>query len=109
MQWMIADSEIELQASRLMVRHAAWMLAQGDEARQESSMAKVFVAETVDRVVDRAVQMCGGLGVSGLTPLASFYEEARAFRIYDGASEVHRWVIARRALKRMAAEAGAGR
>lgn len=100
-QWMVADSEIELRAARLMVRHAAWLLAQGEQARQESSMAKVFVAECVDRVIDRAVQMCGGTGVSDLTPLADFYREARAFRIYDGASEVHRTVIAIRALRRM--------
>jgi acyl-CoA dehydrogenase len=52
-------------------------------------------------VIDRAIQMCGGTGVSDLTPLAAFYREARAFRIYDGASEVHRWVIARRLLKAM--------
>ena len=104
-QWMVADSEIELYASRQMVRHAAWLLANGKQARQESSMAKVFVAECVDRVIDRAVQMCGGTGVSDLTPLADFYREARAFRIYDGASEVHRTVIARRALKRMARDA----
>jgi acyl-CoA dehydrogenase len=101
MQWMVADSEIELHASRLMVRHAAWLIEQGHKAKQESSMAKVFVAETVNRVIDRAIQMCGGTGVSDLTPLAAFYREARAFRIYDGASEVHRWVIARRLLKAM--------
>jgi acyl-CoA dehydrogenase len=105
MQWMIADSEMELQASRLMVRHAAWLINRGEKARQESSMAKVFVAETVHRVIDRAIQMCGGTGVSDLTPLSAFYREARAFRIYDGASEVHRMVIARRALKKMAAKA----
>jgi acyl-CoA dehydrogenase len=101
MQWMVADSEIELHASRLMVRHAAWLIEQGHKAKQESSMAKVYVAETVNRVIDRAIQMCGGTGVSDLTPLAAFYREARAFRIYDGASEVHRWVIARRMLKAM--------
>lgn len=102
MQWMVADSEIELYASRLMVRHGAALIEQGHRAKQESSMAKVFVAETVNRVIDRAIQMCGGTGVSDLTPLADFYREARAFRIYDGASEVHRWVIARRLLKAMA-------
>jgi acyl-CoA dehydrogenase len=107
MQWMVADSEIELHASRLMVRHAAWLIEQGHSAKQESSMAKVFVAETVNRVIDRAIQMCGGTGVSDLTPLAAFYREARAFRIYDGASEVHRWVIARRLLKAMAQQLAA--
>jgi acyl-CoA dehydrogenase len=59
------------------------------------------VAETVDRVIDRAVQICGALGVSEDTPLASFYREARPFRIYDGPSEVHRSSIARRVLRRV--------
>lgn len=107
MQWMVADSEIELHASRLIVRHAAWLIVQGERARQESSMAKVFVAEAVNRIIDRAIQMCGGAGVSDLTPLAAFYREARAFRIYDGASEVHRWVIARQSLKMMARQLAA--
>ena len=100
MQWMIADSEIELHASRLMVMHAAWKHERGDDIRRESSACKVFVSETVDRVVDRAVQICGGLGVTHDTPLADFYTSARAFRIYDGASEVHRMAIARAAIRR---------
>lgn len=99
-QWMIADSEIELHASRLMVLHAAWEHEQGSQIRHESSIAKVFVAEAVNRIIDRAVQMCGALGVSGDSPLEHFYREARAFRIYDGPSEVHRMVIARNVLKR---------
>ncbi|MFP5248150.1 MAG: acyl-CoA dehydrogenase family protein, partial [Thermoanaerobaculia bacterium] len=94
-QWMIADSEIELHASRLMVLHAAWEHENGSEIRHESSICKVFVAEAVNRVIDRAIQICGALGVSGDTPLEEFYREARAFRIYDGPSEVHRMVIAR--------------
>lgn len=98
-QWMIADSEIELHASRLMVMQAAWAHEQGSEIRHESSICKVFVAEAVNRIIDRAVQMCGGLGVSGDTPLELFYREARAFRIYDGPSEVHRMVIARNVIK----------
>jgi acyl-CoA dehydrogenase len=98
-QWMIADSEIDLHASRMMVLHAAWKHEQGDEIRRESSICKVFVSEAVDRVVDRAVQICGALGVSHDTPIADFYANARAFRIYDGASEVHRMVIARHVLK----------
>ncbi|HVR40558.1 MAG TPA: acyl-CoA dehydrogenase family protein [Thermoanaerobaculia bacterium] len=99
-QWMIADSEIELHASRLMVLNAAWQHEQGSEMRHESSICKVFVAEAVNRIIDRAVQMCGALGVSGDTPLEHFYREARAFRIYDGPSEVHRMVIARNVLRR---------
>jgi acyl-CoA dehydrogenase len=99
-QNMIADSHIEMHAARLMIWNAAWKLDRGEQPRHEASMAKVFVAETVDRVVDRAVQICGALGVSEDTPLASFYREARPFRIYDGPSEVHRASIARRMLGR---------
>ena len=99
-QWMLADSEIELHASRLMVLHAAWQHERGSEIRHESSVCKVFVAEAVNRIIDRAVQICGALGVSGDTPLEHFYREARAFRIYDGPSEVHRMVIARTVLGR---------
>ncbi|HEY0158326.1 MAG TPA: acyl-CoA dehydrogenase family protein [Thermoanaerobaculia bacterium] len=99
-QWSIADSEIELHASRLMVLHAAWAHERGSEIRHESSICKTFVAEAVNRIIDRAVQMCGALGVSGDTPLEEFYREARAFRIYDGPSEVHRMVIARNVLRR---------
>jgi acyl-CoA dehydrogenase len=103
-QWPIADSEIELHAARLMIWHAAWLLDQGQPARNETSMAKVFVAETVDRVVDRAVQICGAFGVSDDSPLASLYRESRAFRIYDGPSEVHRSSIARRVFRRASTE-----
>jgi acyl-CoA dehydrogenase len=98
-QWMLADSALELHTSRLLIQHAAWLLASGDQARQETSMAKVHVAETVNRVLDRAVQICGGLGISRDLPLSGWYEAARAFRIYDGASEVHRMVIARRVIR----------
>ena len=97
-QWMLADSEIELHASRMMVYQAAWLLQQGEQARQETAMCKVFVSEAINRVIDRAVQVCGSLGVSHDLPLADFYAEARAFRIYDGPSEAHRMVIARRVL-----------
>lgn len=103
-QWMLADSAIELHAGRLMIQHGAYRLAQGDDARQETSMAKVHVAETVNRVLDRAIQICGGLGISRDIPLSTWYEAARAFRIYDGASEVHRMVIARRVVRQFGAD-----
>ena len=98
-QFMLADSEIDLHASRLMVMEAAWKHEQGSDIRQESSICKVFVAEAVNRVIDRAVQICGALGYSSDLPLEHFFREARAFRIYDGPSEVHRMVIARQVLK----------
>jgi len=70
-------------------------------ARTSTSIGKTFVAEAVGRIVDRSVQMCGGLGVAeGPCRLARIYREVRPFRIYDGPSEVHRWAIARRAARR---------
>lgn len=102
-QWMLADSATELHAGRLMIQHCAWLLERGEQARQETSMCKVHVSETVCRVLDRAIQICGGLGISRDIPLSHWYESARAFRIYDGASEVHRMVIARQVLKQFGA------
>jgi len=101
-QAMLADSAIELHAARLMIWHAAWVLDAGGPARAETQMAKVFVSEAVNRVVDRAVQICGALGISDDLMLGLFYREVRPFRIYDGASEVHRAAIARRVLRHTA-------
>ncbi len=98
-EWMLADSAIDIHASRTMVAEAAGKISRGDEARVETSICKVFVAEAVNRVIDRAIQVCGALGLTADLPLAHFYQEARAFRIYDGPSEVHRMVIARSVLK----------
>lgn len=95
----LADSAIELYASRLMVLHAAYLIERGDEYRQEVSMAKVYVSEILNKIVDRALQVHGSLGYSGDLPLERFYRDARAARIYDGPSEVHRMVIARNVLK----------
>lgn len=101
-QWMLADSEMELEMGRLLIHKAAYVLAQGDQARTETSIAKVQVAEIVNRVLDRCLQICGGTGVSRDLPISSWYEKARAFRIYDGASEVHRMVVARQVIKKYA-------
>jgi acyl-CoA dehydrogenase len=97
--WMLADSAMDLYASRLMVLHAAWRIDRGDDVKQEVAMAKVQVSEALGRVVDRAIQICGSLGYSGDLPLERFYRDARAARIYDGPSEVHRMVIARNLVK----------
>ena len=102
-QWMLADSEMELKMGRLLIHEAAWRLAQGEQARVETSIAKTQVAETVSRVLDRCVQICGGRGISRDLPLSTWYEKSRAFRIYDGASEVHRMVVARDVIKRYGA------
>jgi acyl-CoA dehydrogenase len=100
-QWMVADSHTEMYAARLAIWHTAWKLDRGDRAKQEVAMTKVLVSETVDRVVDRALQICGALGVSEDTPLSRFYREVRPFRIYDGPNEIHRGSIARRVFKRV--------
>lgn len=102
----VADSAIDLYASRLMVLHSAYLIERGDEFRQEVSMAKVFISEALGRIVDRALQIHGSLGYSTDLPLERFYRDARAARIYDGPSEVHRVVIARNLFK--AALAGDG-
>ncbi len=98
--FMLADSEVELHAARLMMQQAAWLLGQGDQARTETSMTKLYISEAVNRIIDRAVQICGGTGISRDLPLSHWYESARAFRIYDGASEVHRMVTARAVAKK---------
>jgi acyl-CoA dehydrogenase len=98
-QWMLADSATEIHAARWITYEAAWRMERGEKARRETSMCKVFVAETVNRAIDRALQVCGSLGISEDLPLARMYAEARAFRIYDGPSEVHRMLIARELLR----------
>jgi acyl-CoA dehydrogenase len=98
-QQMIADSLIDIETSRLMIRNCAWVLDSGQDGQVESSMTKVHVSEAVFRIVDRAIQMCGSDGVGHDAPLGRFLSEVRPFRIYDGPNEAHRWSIARRAVR----------
>lgn len=100
-QW-IAESRAEIHAARLMVLHAAWKIeTQGVyEAREEISLIKFTVARTLQRVLDRALQTLGGLGMTDDTPIAFWYAHERAARIYDGADEVHLETVAKRTLKR---------
>lgn len=100
----MADSAIELYASRLMVLHAAWKIDRGLDHRQEIAMIKAFCAEALGRIVDRALQVHGALGIAEETPLARYYQDARAARIYDGPSEVHRMLIARNLFKAFLSE-----
>jgi acyl-CoA dehydrogenase len=99
-QQMIADNEIDIAATRGLILRACWELDQGSSGAQSTAMAKTFSAEAIWRVVDRAVQICGALGISGDVPLSRFLREVRPFRIYDGPSETHRWAIARRVVRR---------
>jgi len=97
--FMLADNEMDLHVARLATLHCAWVLDQGKLARHESSRAKVIVSEATWRVVDRCVQVLDGQGVTDETIVARIFADLRAFRIYDGPSEVHRWSIAKRILK----------
>ncbi|MDQ6901052.1 MAG: acyl-CoA dehydrogenase family protein [Candidatus Dormibacteraeota bacterium] len=97
----IADSAAEMEAARLMTLRAAWKMDRFGQqaARQEIGMIKFFGAAVLHRVIDRAIQTCGGLGYSGDLPLEAMYRHARAARIYDGVDEVHRQTVARLVLK----------
>ncbi len=97
-QAMVADSHIDLHASRLMTLDCAGRMDEGLSVKQHSAMTKVFVSEAVNRVADRAVQMMGASGLSDDTPVSMVWQEMRPFRIYDGANELHRATLARRLL-----------
>jgi len=102
--FMLADNRIELQQAWLMIDWCAGVLDSGAHGTVESSMAKVAVSEALFRIADRCVQVMGGTGVSGDTVVEQVFREVRAFRIYDGPTEVHKWSLARKiqaeALKR---------
>jgi acyl-CoA dehydrogenase len=95
----IAESAAEIQACRLMTLQAAQRIDEGDEARVEISLIKFHAAKVLGDVIDRALQVHGGLGMTEDTPLASMWRAARAGRIYDGPDEVHKMVVARRILR----------
>ena len=98
-QWMIADSTMELYQCKLMVLHAAYKIDRGEDFKSEVSMAKHFVANALNRIIDRAIQVHGALGYSTDTPLAQMAQQARWARFADGADEVHQWRIAQRAIE----------
>ncbi len=102
-QQMLADSVIEINAARWMVYHAAWLLDEGQDAREQIAMVKVHAAETLGRVVDRAVQLFGGMGFCKELPIERYYRDARIYRIFDGTSEIHRTVIGKSVMRKGAA------
>ncbi len=97
--FMLADNDMDIRTSRLTIWHTAWLLDQGERAGTESSIAKVVCSEAIWRVADRCVQVLGGVGVTGETMVERIFREVRGFRIYDGASEVHRWSLAQKIVK----------
>ena len=98
-QWLIADSAMELYQCKLMVLHAAFKIDRGDDFRTEVSMAKHFVANSLNRIIDRAIQVHGALGYSTDTPLANMMQQARWARFADGADEIHQMRIAENTIK----------
>ena len=97
-QWMIADSEVEIKAARWLTWEAAWKADRGENFKHEASIAKLYATEAANRVVDRCVQIFGGMGVSKEFPFERWFRELRIKRIGEGPSEVHRMVISRNLL-----------
>ncbi len=98
--FMLAENQIDLQQCELMIDWCADALDRGEQANVESSMAKVAVSEALFRVADRCIQIMGGSGVTGDTIVEQFFREIRAFRIYDGPTEVHKWSLAKKIKKK---------
>ena len=98
-QWMLADSAVEIHAARLMVYDAAAKLDRGRRVSREAAMVKVFASEMAGRVADRALQVLGGMGYMKGSPVERAYRDARILRIYEGTSEVQRMIIAEDLLK----------
>lgn len=98
-QFMIADSAIELRAARLMVHETAWMSDSGQDVRDASYMTKIYCTEMAGRVVDRAIQVHGGIGLTQELPLEYWYRELRSLRITEGTTEVLRWRLARNLMR----------
>jgi acyl-CoA dehydrogenase len=93
-QWMIADSEVEIHAGRMMVYNGAWKVDTGQRASHEAAIIKVYCSEMANRVADRCVQVHGGMGYMRELDVERFYRDARILRIYEGTSEVQRMIIA---------------
>ena len=106
--FMLADNDMDLHTARLHIWHTAWLLDQGEKCNFESSRAKVVCSEALWRVVDRCVQVMGGQGVTGESAVMRIFTDMRAFRIYDGPSEVHRWSMARKIVKAAQGRAAQG-
>ena len=98
-QWMLADCATQIYISRLMLLHIAYKAEKGMDLRQENSIAKVYLANMVHKVVDTAIQLHGALGYSQDTPLAAWYTHIRSQRLVDGPDEVHRWTVGRNVVK----------
>jgi acyl-CoA dehydrogenase len=99
-QWMLADSALDIYAMESLIYRTAFLCDSHQPFGRESAMVKLFASEALDRIVDRAVQIHGGMGYSAEYPIEKLYRDARVTRIYEGTSEIQRMVIARDVLKR---------
>ncbi|MFC8528467.1 acyl-CoA dehydrogenase family protein [Nocardia sp. NPDC057227] len=97
--FLLADNEIALHQCRLTIWHACWLMDRGEKARHESSIAKAFVSEELFKVADRCVQVLGGIGISDESVVEMIFRDMRAFRLYDGPTEVHKYAIGRQILR----------
>jgi alkylation response protein AidB-like acyl-CoA dehydrogenase len=98
-QWMIADSAVEIEALRWLVLHAAWLVDQKQDSRQAQSIAKLYGGIKANEIVDRVLQIHGGMGYTRELPIERWYRELRLLRIYEGTDEIQRRTIARNLLK----------
>src|SRR5205809_7856370 len=98
-QWILADSAVEIQATRWLAFHAAWKADQGHNNRHEASMAKLYGSNMANRVVDRVMQIHGGMGYTREMPIERWYRDLRVTRIYEGTDEIQHFIIARNLLK----------
>ncbi|GAB2675228.1 acyl-CoA dehydrogenase family protein [Thalassiella azotivora] len=98
-QWMVADSEVQLEAARLLVLRAAWTIDQGLDARHASSMGKLYGAAMVNDVIDRVLQIHGGMGYTRELPIERWYRQVRLYRIFEGTDEMQRLIISRDLLR----------
>jgi alkylation response protein AidB-like acyl-CoA dehydrogenase len=105
-QWMIADSAVEIEALRWLVLHAAWQVDQGLDSRQAQSMAKLYGGVKANEIVDRVLQIHGGMGYTRELPVERWYRELRLLRIYEGTDEIQRRTIARNLIKGHASVSG---
>jgi acyl-CoA dehydrogenase len=98
-QWMIADSHVEIESTRWLVLYAAWLAENGKDARHASSVAKLHGANMVNHVIDRVMQIHGGMGYTKELPIERWYRLVRLYRIFEGTDEIQRYIISRNLLK----------
>ena len=98
-QWMIADSHVEIEATKWLALHAAWLAEEGEDTRHSASVAKLYGSNMANRVADRVLQIHGGMGYTKELPIERWYREVRLWRIYEGTDEIQRFIIARNLLR----------